>query len=67
MASKKKVSKKRASKRRVVIENPVECKWHEAVEIDPAQKAELNWLYVQLQRIGVRSISDLENLIARAE
>lgn len=33
--------------------------------VDESSREELLWLYDELKRLGVRSISDLENLIAR--
>lgn len=41
--------------------------WCDACEIEPSSKKELLWLQTQLQRCGIRSLSDLENLISRAE
>lgn len=42
--------------------------WHEAVpNVNPSSKAELQWLHKQLQICGIRSISDIENMIVRAE
>lgn len=33
--------------------------------VNESSKEELTWLLGELQRLGVRSISDLENLVAR--
>lgn len=60
-----KKSVKRSSK--AVEQSAVAAKpWHEGVDVQP-NKIELNWLYTQLQRLGIRSIGDLENQIAKAE
>lgn len=61
----KKVAKKAAKKSTVTVEVEAAMPWHEAIEIEPSNKAELLWLETQLKRCGVRSIGDLENLIAR--
>lgn len=71
-AAKNKVAKKKVAKgegdENIVDLNEVEIvEWHEACEIDPSDKAEMLWLHAQMLRCGVRSISDVENLIAKAE
>jgi hypothetical protein len=65
VAKKKAGGKKRSTKVTVDVEQAKP--WHECIEIEPSSKAELQWLHTQLTRCGVRSIGDLENLIARAE
>lgn len=70
--SKKKTAKKsvknaarRSAKRDVVVVEAAKP-FYEGASLGNT-KAELLWLYEQLQRLGIRSIGDLENLIAKSE
>ncbi len=60
------MARKTAEKDIVIPAGTESVEWHEACEVDPSNKAELQWMYTQMQRCGIRSISDIENMIARA-